>query len=61
MNTKNQNLSKKEPFEEDAKRLGGSITANQRRFMKAAMQRGKELEPAGVMAGAASGSIYQAD
>jgi hypothetical protein len=38
-------------FTADAKYLGGSTSANQRRFMKAAAQRGKEMEPIGVMAG----------
>ena len=36
----------------DAKRLGGSTSANQRRFMKAAVLKGKDMEPVGVMAGA---------
>lgn len=37
-------------LETEARRLGGGTTANQRRFMKAAKQRGKVLEPIGVMA-----------
>lgn len=32
------------------------MTANQRRFMQAAKKLGKELEPAGVMAGSAEDS-----
>jgi hypothetical protein len=38
-------------FTAEAKRLGGSVSANQRRFMKAAVAKGKELEPVGIMAG----------
>lgn len=56
MNTDPQPLSKKEQFVEEAKRLGGRITANQRRFMKAAKTLGKELEPAGIMAGSMQNS-----
>jgi hypothetical protein len=38
-------------FTAEAKRLGGSVSANQRRFMKAAVAKGKELEPVGILAG----------
>lgn len=38
-------------FTAEAKRLGASVSANQCRFMKAAVARGKELEPVGIMAG----------
>lgn len=38
-------------FELEAKRLGGSISSNQRRFMKSAVQKGKRMEPVGPMAG----------
>lgn len=38
-------------FTAEAKRLGGSVSANQRRFMKAAVAKGKEQEPVGIMAG----------
>lgn len=34
----------------EAQRLGGSVSANQRRFMAAA-KRGRQIEPVGVMAG----------
>ncbi len=40
-------------FTVEAKRLSASVSANQRRFMKAAVAKGKELEPAGIMAGCA--------
>lgn len=33
-----------------AQRLGGSVSANQRRFMAAA-KRGRQIEPTGVMTG----------
>ncbi|MNL49080.1 hypothetical protein D3C87_1719860 [compost metagenome] len=36
----------------EAKRLGGPTSANQRRFMKAAALKGKDMEPVDVMAGA---------
>jgi hypothetical protein len=38
-------------FEVEARRLGGSISKNQRRFMKSAGQKGREMEPTGPMAG----------
>jgi hypothetical protein len=34
----------------EAQRLGGSVSANQRRFMAAA-KRGRQIEPTGVLAG----------
>lgn len=36
----------------EARRLGGSVSVNQRRFMAAA-KRGRQVEPTGVMAGRA--------
>lgn len=36
----------------EARRLGGSVSVNQRRFMAAA-KRGRQNEPTGVMAGRA--------
>jgi hypothetical protein len=36
----------------EARRLGGSVSVNQRRFMAAA-KRGSQIEPTGVMAGRA--------
>jgi len=36
----------------EAKRLGGPTSANQRRFMKAAVLKGRDMEPVGFMAGA---------
>ncbi|MBP5947898.1 hypothetical protein [Pseudomonas sp. P9(2020)] len=39
-------------FASEAQRLGGSVSANQRRFMSAAKSKGQSMEPAGVMAGA---------
>ncbi|QXH50694.1 hypothetical protein KSS94_22550 [Pseudomonas fakonensis] len=39
-------------FKAEAQRLGGSISANQRRFMAAA-KLGRQMEPTGVMAGCA--------
>lgn len=41
-------------LEAEARRLGGGVTANQRRWMKAAATKGKELEPAGAMASSKS-------
>lgn len=38
-------------FELEARRLGGSISSNQRRFMKSAVQKGRKMEPVGPMAG----------
>jgi hypothetical protein len=51
MDTRQKSLSQRKQFEEDAKRLGGRMTANQRRFMQAAKKQGRDLEPAGGMAG----------
>ncbi|NWA38791.1 hypothetical protein HX871_14535 [Pseudomonas reactans] len=39
-------------FSAEAKKLGGSISANQRRFFNVAATKGKEMEPLGVLAGA---------
>ena len=38
-------------FEAEARRLAGSVSANQLRFLKVGKARGKEMEPAGHMAG----------
>ena len=38
-------------FVAEAQRLGGSVSANQRRFMSAAKQKGSQMEPVGLMAG----------
>lgn len=37
-------------FTEEAIRLAGGVSANQRRFFEAAAARGKELEPVGAKA-----------
>jgi hypothetical protein len=50
--TQNAKLLQFSEYVAEAKRLGGSISANQRRFMKAAVLKGKDMEPVGVMAGA---------
>lgn len=39
-------------FSAEAKKLGGSVSANQRRFLNVALQKGKEMEPVGALAGA---------
>lgn len=41
-----------EKFTEEALRLGGDVSANQRHFIKAALAHGKTMEPAGRLAGA---------
>jgi hypothetical protein len=56
MDMRQKSLSQREQFEEEAKRLGGRRTANQRRFMQAAKKLGRELEPAGVMTGSVEDS-----
>ncbi|WP_455233654.1 hypothetical protein [Geopseudomonas aromaticivorans] len=38
-------------FTEEAMRLGGGVSANQRRFFQAAIAHGKEMEPVGPLAG----------
>lgn len=38
-------------FELEARRLGGTISRNQRRFMRSAVQKGEKMEPVGPMAG----------
>lgn len=47
-------LAKIAAFEVEARQLGGTISNNQRRFMKAASQKGKKIEPIGPMAGSKS-------
>lgn len=39
-------------FTEEALRLGGGVSANQRHVIKAALAHGKTMEPAGRIAGA---------
>lgn len=56
MSMSKKSLSQREQFEDEAKRLGGRMTVNQRRFMQAAKKLGRELEPSGVMAGAVKSS-----
>ncbi len=38
-------------FEEDARRLAGDISSNQRRLLKVGLEKGKVLEPVGRLAG----------
>lgn len=38
-------------FTEEAIRLGGSVSANQRHFIETALAHGKAMEPAGQLAG----------
>jgi hypothetical protein len=38
-------------FTADALRLGGSTSANQRRFMNAAVLKGRDMEPVAFIAG----------
>lgn len=38
-------------FEAEARRLAGRVSENQLRFLKVAKAKGKEMEPAGRMAG----------
>ncbi|MCO6059012.1 hypothetical protein NG726_20320 [Pseudomonas sp. MOB-449] len=40
-----------EQYEAEARRLAGAVSANQRRFLKAGLEKGKELEPPGRLAG----------
>lgn len=40
-----------EQYEAEARRLAGAVSANQRRFLKVGLERGKELEPIGRLAG----------
>ena len=56
MGMRQKSLSQREQFEEEAKRLGGGVTDNQRRFMHAAKKLGRELEPIGFMAGSVEDS-----
>ena len=56
MDMRQKSLSLREQFEEEAKRLGGRMTANQHLFMQAARKLGREFEPAGVMAGSMENS-----
>ena len=56
LDMRQKSLSQREQFEEEPKRLGGRMTANQRRFMQAAKKLGRELKPAGVMAGSMDNS-----
>lgn len=39
-------------FEADARRLAGEVTEMERRFIAVGLERGKELEPVGRLAGA---------
>ncbi|MHC8346597.1 hypothetical protein [Pseudomonas sp. RT6P73] len=41
-------------FHAEARRLAGSLSANQRRFIEVAIAHGKELEPSGWLAGGRS-------
>lgn len=45
-------------FTEEAIRLGG-VASNQRRFFKVAAAHGKELEPAGILAGKAKEKLAE--
>lgn len=38
-------------FEAEARRLGGQVSENQRRFLKVGLSKGKTLEPMGRLAG----------
>jgi hypothetical protein len=38
-------------FHVEALRLAGNVSANQQRFLEVGAARGKELEPAGLLAG----------
>ncbi|MCY1377600.1 hypothetical protein D9M69_651830 [compost metagenome] len=38
-------------FEAEARRLAGETSVNQRRFLRVALEKGKELEPIGRLAG----------
>ncbi|MCO6057958.1 hypothetical protein NG726_14925 [Pseudomonas sp. MOB-449] len=38
-------------FEAEARRLAGSVSANQRRFLSVGLSKGKESEPVGRLAG----------
>jgi hypothetical protein len=38
-------------FHEEALRLAGAMSDNQRRFLRVGIARGKELEPGGLIAG----------
>ncbi|MCO6055546.1 hypothetical protein NG726_02505 [Pseudomonas sp. MOB-449] len=40
-----------EQYEAEARRLAGQVSANQRRFLKVGLEKGKELEPTGRLAG----------
>ncbi|HBO1833576.1 TPA: hypothetical protein L4G11_001257 [Pseudomonas aeruginosa] len=44
-------LSAIEQYEAEARRLAGQVSDNQRHFLKVALEKGKELEPTGRMAG----------
>ena len=50
--TQNAKLLQFSEYVAEAKRLGGPTSANQRRFMKAAVLKGRDMEPVGFMAGA---------
>lgn len=41
-------------YEAEARRLAGGISENERRFLRVALEKGKELEPAGRLAGPAA-------
>ena len=38
-------------FSAEAKKLGGLMSANQKRFFSIAIEQGKDMEPAGPLAG----------
>ncbi|WBH34827.1 hypothetical protein PALA4_03510 [Pseudomonas aeruginosa] len=40
-----------ELYEAEARRLAGQVSANQRRFLKVGLEKGKECEPTGRLAG----------
>lgn len=40
-----------EQYEAEARRLAGQVSANQRRFLRVGLEKGKELEPIGRLAG----------
>lgn len=44
-------LSAIEQYETEARRLAGQVSANQHRFLKIGLGKGKELEPPGKLAG----------
>ncbi|MHD0644131.1 hypothetical protein ACYPKM_00675 [Pseudomonas aeruginosa] len=47
-NTDEQQIAK---YQEEARRLAGEVTANQRRWLEIGLTKGKTMEPAGILAG----------